>query len=70
MFYFIVEMTIRVLGGLLSAYSLSNEPIFATRAIEFGNIILGAFDEEEGVFYTVYNPITKSKRMIAGGASR
>ncbi|KAF7732164.1 mannosyl-oligosaccharide alpha-1,2-mannosidase [Apophysomyces ossiformis] len=46
------ETTIRVLGGLLSAYHLSdNDPLYLQKAQDLGNRLLGAFDSESGVPY-------------------
>ena len=41
----VFEHTIRVLGGLLSTYSLSGDEIFLTKAVDVGNVLLRAFDE-------------------------
>jgi endoplasmic reticulum Man9GlcNAc2 1,2-alpha-mannosidase len=44
-----VQVTIRVLGGLLSAYHLSGQdPIFLQRAVELADRILPAFDTPSG----------------------
>lgn len=40
------ETNIRYLGGLLSAYDLSGEPILLTKALELGNMLYAAFDTE------------------------
>jgi hypothetical protein len=40
------ETTIRVLGGLLSAYELSGEPVLLVKANYLGELLLHAFDEE------------------------
>ena len=39
---------IRYLGGLLSAYALSGEPILLARADELGRKLLPAFDTPHG----------------------
>ncbi|PAA52595.1 hypothetical protein BOX15_Mlig006977g1 [Macrostomum lignano] len=39
----VFETTIRMLGGLLGAYSLTEDPIFARKAAELGNSMAGAF---------------------------
>lgn len=44
----VFEVTIRVLGGLLSAYALSGERILLTKAEEVGSLLLS--DWEEGSF--------------------
>ena len=36
----VFEMNIRILGGLLSCYSMTKEKIFLDKALEFGNILL------------------------------
>ncbi|EQC31484.1 hypothetical protein SDRG_10660 [Saprolegnia diclina VS20] len=59
----IFEVTIRELGGLLSAYDLSQDPIFKERAIELADLLAPAYDAAEGVFYTIFNPHTKQKQM-------
>jgi hypothetical protein len=43
------ETTIRYLGGLLSAYALSNDTIFLTKADELGQILLPVFDTPSGL---------------------
>lgn len=44
------ETTIRVLGGLLSAYHLSdNDPIFLEKAVDLGQRLLAAFDTPSGL---------------------
>lgn len=53
------ETTIRVLGGLLSAYSLSNDQVFLDRADELGKILLGACTESQiGIPLGQINPLT------------
>jgi hypothetical protein len=59
----IFEVTIRVIGGLISAYDLTRDEIFKTRAVELADLLTPAFDESKGVFYTIYNPYTKKKSM-------
>lgn len=39
----VFENNIRVLGGLLSAYTLTDEQVFLTKAKEVGEVLLGAF---------------------------
>jgi hypothetical protein len=46
------ETTIRVLGGLLSAYHLSgNDQLYLDKAIDLGDRLLGAFDSDSGIPY-------------------
>jgi len=61
----IFETIIREVGGLLSAYELSRDVVFKDKAQEFVDLILPAFSEEHGVFYTIFNPHTKRKSMNA-----
>lgn len=49
------EVTIRVLGGLLSAYHLSGERVFLDKAIELGDRLLPCFDSESGVPFSDVN---------------
>ncbi|TMW68377.1 hypothetical protein Poli38472_005845 [Pythium oligandrum] len=57
----VFETIIREVGGLLSAYSLSKDEVFKVKAKELMDLIVPAFDEKEGVFYTFLNPQTKKK---------
>ncbi|KAF8528811.1 seven-hairpin glycosidase [Hysterangium stoloniferum] len=52
------ETVIRYLGGLLSAYALSNEPIMLARAIELGEKLLPAFGTPSGLPASGVNPKT------------
>ncbi|KAI8329903.1 glycoside hydrolase [Blakeslea trispora] len=46
----VFETTIRVLGGLLSAYHLSNQdPLYLQRAVDLGNRLLPAFNTNSGI---------------------
>ena len=47
------EVNIRILGGLLSAYELSNNTIFLTKATELGDIMTEGF--YNNLPYTYYN---------------
>jgi hypothetical protein len=49
------EVNIRVLGGLVSAYDLTGRETFLNLAVQLGDSMLGAFDNELGVPYTYYN---------------
>ncbi len=49
------ECTIRELGGLLSAYALSNDRIFLDKAEDLGNRLLPAFKTQSGVPYSDVN---------------
>jgi mannosyl-oligosaccharide alpha-1,2-mannosidase len=46
------ETTIRVLGGLLSAYHLSgNDQLYLEKATDLGDRLMGAFDSDSGIPY-------------------
>ncbi|ETW05192.1 hypothetical protein H310_04185 [Aphanomyces invadans] len=53
----VFEIVIRQLGGLLSAYDLSQDDVFKHRAVELADLLLPAFSN--GVFYTHFNMHTK-----------
>ena len=48
------ETTIRVLGGLLSAYHLSTDPVFLERATDLGTRLMGSFTSPSGTTFTNY----------------
>ncbi|XP_071947473.1 endoplasmic reticulum mannosyl-oligosaccharide 1,2-alpha-mannosidase-like [Antedon mediterranea] len=52
------ETTIRVLGGLLSAYHLSDEPVFLEKAILLGNELLPCFGSKSSIPYADVNLMT------------
>lgn len=57
----VFETTIRYIGGLLSAYELSNHPnkdILLRKAEELAIALLPAFDTPHGIPYYKFNPIT------------
>lgn len=46
------ETTIRVLGGLLSAYDQSGkDPVFLNKAVDLADRLMGAFDTDSGIPY-------------------
>jgi len=49
------ECTIRVLGGLLSTYSLSGDKVFLDKAIDLGDRLMYAFNQNSGVPYSDVN---------------
>ena len=53
------EAIIRYLGGLLSAYSLTKEPIFLSKADDIGRALLPAFDTPSGIPAFAIEPATK-----------
>ncbi|XP_050592791.1 endoplasmic reticulum mannosyl-oligosaccharide 1,2-alpha-mannosidase [Bombus affinis] len=54
------EVTIRVLGGLLSAYHLSGDKIFLSKATALGERMMPAFSTSSGVPYSDVNLGTKT----------
>lgn len=61
----VFETIIREVGGLLSAFSLSGDDVFKDKAMELMDLLTPAFDENEGVFYTLFNPYTKEKTFAS-----
>eukprot|EP00249_Psilotum_nudum_P017869 c26530_g1_i1 orf=613-2406(-) len=51
----VFETTIRVLGGLLSAYDLSGESVFLEKAKDLANRLLPAWDTPTGISYNIVN---------------
>ncbi|KAK9712959.1 mannosyl-oligosaccharide alpha-1,2-mannosidase [Basidiobolus ranarum] len=47
----VFETTIRVLGGLLSSYHLSNDTLLLKKAVDLGDRLLGGFDSPSGIPY-------------------
>lgn len=52
------ETVIRYLGGLLSAYALSGEPILLTRADDLGRMLLPALNTTSGLPKYAINTVT------------
>lgn len=52
------ETVIRYLGGLMSAYALSNEPILLEKADELARVLSPAFNSVTGFPYYAVNPIS------------
>lgn len=65
------ETTIRVLGGLLSAYDLSGDSVFLTKAKDLGTRFLPVFDTPSGIPYCSVNLETGGVQNPSwtGGAS-
>lgn len=51
----VFETTIRMLGGLLSAFHFSNEDVFLDKAVELANGLIGGFDSPSGLPYSSVN---------------
>lgn len=54
------ETTIRVLGGLLSAYHLSGDPMFLKKSQDLGSILVVGFKSPSGIPYSDINLRSKS----------
>jgi hypothetical protein len=54
----VFESTIRILGGLMSAFELSNDREILAKATQLGNILLGAFDEQYALPWSHINLLT------------
>ena len=46
---FLLQTTIRVLGGLLSAYHLTGDAVYKTKAVDLGDRLMMAFDTPSGL---------------------
>ena len=49
------ETTIRMLGGLLSAYHFSNDDVYLDKAVQLANALHGAYDSPSGIPYLSVN---------------
>ncbi|KAF9645503.1 glycoside hydrolase family 47 protein [Thelephora ganbajun] len=56
------ETVIRYLGGLMSAYALSKEPVLLEKADELARVLSPVFNTETGFPYYAVNPISGSIR--------
>ncbi|KAI0741365.1 glycoside hydrolase [Daedaleopsis nitida] len=56
------ETVIRYLGGILSAYALSGEPILLSRADDLGTMLLPAFDTPHGLPMYAVNTVSGKTR--------
>jgi endoplasmic reticulum Man9GlcNAc2 1,2-alpha-mannosidase len=56
------EVTIRVLGGLLSIYHLTGDDIYKAKAIELGNRLLPSFESPSGIPYSDVNLFTQKAK--------
>lgn len=65
------ETTIRMLGGLLSAFHLSNEDILLDKAADLGNALMGGFKSQTGIPYSSVNLLNGEgiKNHVDNGAS-
>ncbi|XP_045619329.1 mannosyl-oligosaccharide 1,2-alpha-mannosidase IA [Procambarus clarkii] len=68
----VFETNIRFVGGLLSVYSLTGDPLFRDRALHIARKLLPAFDTPTGIPYAlinVGNGIAKNYAWASGGSS-
>lgn len=64
------ETTIRMLGGLLSAYHLTGDRMFIEKADDLGARLIGAFDSPSPIPYSdVHLRMAKGKQPTWGGDS-
>ncbi|KAG2373000.1 hypothetical protein C9374_012943 [Naegleria lovaniensis] len=61
----VFETTIRVVGGFLSAFDLSKEPIFLEKAKDMADRLIPAFSSPTGVPYSEINLRTGEKKIFA-----
>lgn len=59
------ETVIRYLGGLLSAYALSGEPILLTRADDLGKLLMPAFEGRVFPAYSVNTVTCVSSSLVS-----
>ncbi|XP_055491711.1 mannosyl-oligosaccharide 1,2-alpha-mannosidase IA isoform X2 [Leucoraja erinacea] len=68
----VFEVNIRFVGGLLSAYYLSGEEIFRTKAVDLGGKLLPAFNTPTGIPWALLNiksGIGRNWPWASGGSS-
>ncbi|XP_078068862.1 mannosyl-oligosaccharide 1,2-alpha-mannosidase IA [Mustelus asterias] len=68
----VFEVNIRFVGGLLSAYYLSGEEVFRTKAVELGEKLLPAFNTPTGIPWALLNiksGIGRNWPWASGGSS-
>lgn len=68
----VFEVNIRFVGGLLSAYFLSGDPVFKNQAKMVADKLAPAFDTPTGIPYALVNPVSgraKNWGWASGGCS-
>ena len=65
------EVTIRVLGGLLSAHYLTKDAVFLSKAADLGDRLMGAFNSPTAIPFASVNLHTREgiRAHFSGGAS-
>ncbi|ODV63565.1 mannosyl-oligosaccharide 1,2-alpha-mannosidase, partial [Ascoidea rubescens DSM 1968] len=58
------ETTIRMLGGLLSAYYLSDDDVYIDKATDLANRLMGAFESDSGIPFSSVN-LQSKKGLIS-----
>lgn len=53
------EITIRVLGGLLSAYHMTGDELYLNKAVDLGDRLLTCFESVSGVPFSDVNLFTR-----------
>nr|CAG4714216.1 unnamed protein product [Naegleria fowleri] len=65
----VFETTIRVVGGFLSAFDLTKEPIFLEKAKDMADRLIPAFNSPTGIPYSEINLRTGEKKTFAWAGS-
>ena len=65
----VFETTIRSLGGLLAAYDWSQDEVFLRQALDLGNRLFKAFDNDSGIPWGQVNLQTGENRNLAWAAN-
>lgn len=63
----VFEMNIRMLGGLLSAFHMTRDPVFLEKAIDLGERLLSAFETETGIPFPQVNLQTGQGKVGPNG---
>lgn len=64
----VFEVTIRVMGGLLSLYAFTERPVFLQKAQELADRMLPAFDSQTGIPFTSFD-FSQNKAIPENGGS-
>lgn len=67
----VFETTIRMMGGLLSAFHFSQDDLYLDTAVDLANALLGGFNSETGIPYSSVNLMSGEgiKNHVDNGAS-
>ena len=60
----VFETNIRFVGGLLTVYSLTGDPVFRDKANHIAQKLLPAFDTPTGIPYALINPANKVRLIL------